>query len=76
MNEQSGGASGTTQIYTFAVLHDAAHFALHEARKSPEWLFYKCLHAIVSTAFCLEAYLNHTGPQLFDCWAALAGLRG
>jgi hypothetical protein len=67
----ASSGSGSTTIYTFAVLHDAALMSLEAAKRSNRYPFFECLHAIVDSAFFLEAYLNHVGPQLLRFWSSL-----
>ena len=57
--------SGTTEIYTYILHFEAAKFALEVAKEPRAGSFYHSLHCIVSTAFGLEAFLNHIGRRLF-----------
>ena len=67
----SSRGRGRKEIYTYAVLYDAAQFSLKQAEATPQWRFYNLLNCIVSSAFALEAYLNHIGPHLLPYWASL-----
>jgi len=58
-------AVGTTETSTFILLFEASAIALKLAKENTEGSFYHSLHSIVSTAFGLEAYMNHLGRHLF-----------
>ena len=72
MGQKNATQSGTRTVHTFVLLAASARHALDAARDSKN--AYDCLHCIVSTAFAIEAYLNHLGPQLFPCWETLQRL--
>ena len=57
-----------TTSFSYVTLHNAAHFSLDEANKSEDGRFYHCLSAMIYSAFCLEAYLNHLGQIEFSDW--------
>lgn len=61
MGNQRTVVSGERTILTYAVLDEAADFALEQATTAEEGSFYNCFSSIVMSAFCLEAYVNH-------CW--------
>ena len=66
--------SGTRTVNTFALLGSSAHHALKAARSKERGRFYDCLHCVVSTAFMIEAYLNHLGPTILSFWDSLERL--
>lgn len=57
--------------FTWKYLHDSALFLIRKAKKldgGDESAFYYCMSSILSSAFCIEAYLNHVGKELFPFW--------
>jgi hypothetical protein len=54
--------------FTYVTLQDAAEFALEIAKNAEEGRFYNCLSAMLYSAFCLEAYLNHIGIFEIENW--------
>lgn len=59
---------GKRQIYPYVYLYEAADFLIEQAEKSQEGSFYNCMSAIICSAFCIEAYLNHAGSILLPYW--------
>ncbi len=74
MGKKDATERGTATIRGYVTLAEAAHHALEVARKDEIGRQYSCLHAIVCSAFAVEAYLNHIGPHKFQCWEALERL--
>jgi len=62
------------QVKTYAELRHASHVMLEKAEKDKEGSFYQVMASLVFTAFMMEAYLNHIGPQIFKCWGDLERL--
>lgn len=60
-------AQRTVIMHTY--LHSAAHFALKNAEKNGVGQTYDHIHAITSTAFFVEAYLNFLGEQQIPDWS-------
>ena len=57
--------------FTWKYLHDAALFLIQQVKKldrSDESEFYYYTSSILFSAFCIEAYLNHVGKELFPFW--------
>jgi len=63
-------ASGHSEIYIFSLLYEAAQYAIEAARKHAARRMHFCLHSLVSSAFCIEAYLNHVGEEELTLWNA------
>ena len=61
-------------VFTFAYLSAAGDHALGDGKDRPEGSFFEWMAAAVFSAFSLEAYLNHLGPQRFQCWDGLERL--
>lgn len=55
-------------IYSYVVLQDVAEYELEMAKNTEEGRFYNCLTAMLYSAFCLEAYLNHLGNLEMPNW--------
>jgi hypothetical protein len=51
-----------------AYLHSASRFALEHAEQDVEGQTYNLIHAIISTAFFVEAYLNFLGVRQIPNW--------
>ena len=56
---------GTRRIYTFGVLLSASDHTLDHAQRKVEGEFYDSMSSMLSSAFALEAYLNHLGAAKF-----------
>jgi hypothetical protein len=57
--------------FTWKYLDESALFLIRQAKKldkGDESVFYYCMSSILSSAFCIEAYLNHVGKELFPFW--------
>jgi hypothetical protein len=61
-------------VFTFAFLSAAADHALGDGKARPEGSFLEWMTVAVFSAFSLEAYLNHLGPERFQCWDGLERL--
>jgi len=57
-----------TTSYSYVTLHNAAHYALEDAKNSEHSRFFNALTAMLYSAFSLEAYLNHLGNSEFQNW--------
>lgn len=53
-------------INTFMYLKKASHLLLKEAKENPEGCAYKYMTSMLTSAFFLEAYLNHLGRKIID----------
>ena len=62
------------QVNTYSQLMIASYDALKRAREEPAGSFYQVMASLIFTAFMMEAYLNHTGPHIFNCWGDLERL--
>jgi hypothetical protein len=56
---------------TFSILRQVSWHALELAKESESGRFFNCMTAILFSALCLEAYLNHLGAQKLDYWNVL-----
>ncbi len=61
-------------VFTFAYLSAAGDYALGDGKVRLQGSFFEWMAAAVFSAFSLEAYLNHLGPQRFQCWDDLERL--
>ena len=63
--------------YTYKYLLDSALFFIDQAKQlegEDESKLYYYMSSILSSAFCIEAYLNHVGKELFPFWDDLEKL--
>ena len=74
MAKQRAKVSGERQVYTYSELLHASRVMLHKLTESQGGSLYDVMASLVFTAFALEAYLNHVGSHLFECWKALERL--
>ncbi len=58
-------------VHTYAELWRASHSVLMVGIEEPTGSSWQFLSSIVLTTFTFEAYLNHIGPRIFDCWSQL-----
>ena len=56
---------GTRRVYTFKDLLNACFFSLGLAQERKEGSFYNFMFSMLSSAFAVEAYLNHLGQDRF-----------
>jgi len=68
MSEQGTSASGKSETYAFALLYQAASFAFAQAKERADGRSLNCLQALLDSAFCLEAFLNHLGEHELALW--------
>jgi hypothetical protein len=61
-------------LHTYAELWHASECVLAAGIEHPRGSSWQFLSSIVLTAFSLEAYLNHVGPQVLSCWRSLERL--
>ncbi len=54
--------------FTYVYLYDMATYSRDQAEADEEGRFFNCMNAVVYSAFCVEAYLNHVGPLVLPCW--------
>jgi hypothetical protein len=54
--------------FTYVYLYDMATYSRDQAEADEEGRFFNCMNAVVYSAFCVEAYLNHVGPRVLPCW--------
>lgn len=62
------------EVKTYAEMWHTSHCLLKKGLQNPEGSFHQFMASLVFTAFTLEAYLNHIGPKVFNCWEDLERL--
>lgn len=62
------------EINTYSWLRIASDATLGEAKKGDDGRYYQVMASLIFTAFMMEAYLNHTGSHIFNCWGDLERL--
>jgi len=58
----------TRQVNTYKIMWQGSYWTLDQARKEVGGSFYQITASLIFTAFTLEAYLNHIGKIVFQCW--------
>lgn len=58
-------------VLTHSYLRAASWHALELAETTEEGRLYNCMTAMLFSAFCIEAYLNHLGNQKLEYWPTL-----
>jgi hypothetical protein len=61
-------------VYTYAEMWHTSSCLLKKGIDNREGSYHQFMASLVFTAFTLEAYLNHIGPKLFQCWTDLERL--
>jgi hypothetical protein len=62
-------------VVTYAELWYTCLNLLKKGQEDEAGSYYQFMGSLVFAAFSLEAYLNHIGPKLFECWADHERLR-
>lgn len=62
------------EVKTYAEMWHTSHCLLQKGIEDPKGCFHQYMASLVFTAFTLEAYLNHIGPKVFECWGDLERL--
>lgn len=62
------------EVRTYAELWHTSDYLLDKGKEQQEGSFHQFMASLVFTAFTLEAYLNHIGPKIFNCWRDLERL--
>jgi hypothetical protein len=68
---KSSGLREQRVFFTYSYLREASCFYIEQAKDfkgKPELISYYYMGAIMSSALCIEAYLNHIGERLFPHW--------
>jgi hypothetical protein len=68
INKEESNMIIERQVHTYAEIRHAAQCLLQMGRSQPEGNYFQFMSSLVFSAFTLEAYLNHIGNKLFDCW--------
>jgi hypothetical protein len=61
-------------IHMYAELWHASSCVLKAGQREPVGSAWQFLSSALLTAFAVEAYLNHVGPQIVACWESLERL--
>ena len=61
-------------VRTYAEMWHTSRVLLKLGKESPKGSYHHFIASLVFTAFTLEAYLNHIGPQIFECWDSIERL--
>jgi hypothetical protein len=67
-------ATITERHFPHAYWYNWAKNSLEQAKTTIEGHFYNSMVPMIFSAFCIEAYLNLLGENLFPCWAELERL--
>jgi hypothetical protein len=62
------------EVITYAEMWHTSKCLLEKGQKQSEGSTHQFIASLVFTAFALEAYFNHVGSKLFECWADLESL--
>ena len=62
------------EVKTYAEMWHTSHCLLEKGTESQKASFHQFMASLVFTAFTMEAYLNHIGPKVFNCWNDLERL--
>lgn len=74
MEKKKIKVSKSRQVNTYLEMWLVSYWTLHQAEKEVEGSYFQIMASLIYTAFTLEAYLNHTGKQIFGCWDDLERL--
>ena len=58
-------------VITYTEFWHTSYCLLEKGQKNTEGSFHQFMASLVFTAFSFEAYLNHIGPKIFQCWDSL-----
>ncbi len=59
------------KIHMYSELWHASRVVLQAGVRDPKGSSPQFLSSLVLTAFTFEAYMNHVGPEVFECWNEL-----
>jgi hypothetical protein len=62
------------EVRTYAEIWHTSRCLLIKGQEQPKGSHHQFMASLVFTAFTLEAYLNHVGHKLFQCWNDLERL--
>jgi hypothetical protein len=62
-------------VNTYTDMWHTSRCLLDKGTEDQKGRYHQFMASLVFTAFTLEAYLNHIGPQLFKCWSDFERLR-
>jgi hypothetical protein len=58
-------------VHTYAELWHGSRVLLERAQAGPKGSKWLWMGSLLLAAFSFEAYLNHIGPEVFECWDAI-----
>ena len=64
----------TRQVNTYYEMWRVSYWTMHQAEEEFKGSFFQIIASLIFTAFALEAYLNHIGKSIFECWDDLERL--
>ena len=64
----------TRKVNTYYDMWRVSYWTMKQAEEEETGSFFQIMSSLVFTAFALEAYLNHVGNNVFDCWDDLERL--
>lgn len=62
---------GTHELRTYVELYCGAGDLIKKTEKITQGGYYTAMGALILTAFCFEAYLNHLGEAKLDFWSEI-----
>ncbi|MFC1866451.1 hypothetical protein ACFLYB_07070 [Chloroflexota bacterium] len=62
------------QVNTYYEMWKVSYWTMYQAEQENKGSFFQIMASLIFTAFALEAYLNHVGKNVFDCWDDLERL--
>jgi hypothetical protein len=73
-SKQKVSVATEREVITYSHMWHTSECLLKRGQEQEAASFHQFMSSIVFTAFTLEAYLNHIGPRLFQCWKDLERL--
>ncbi len=68
---QKAHVSKKRTVHTYAELWHGSRILLERAQAEPKGSKWLWMGSLFLTVFSFEAYLNHIGPKVFECWDSL-----
>lgn len=75
MNKSKMLITKEREVKTYVEMWHTSKCLLEKGINQPEGNIHQFMASIVFTAFTFEAYLNHIGPNVFNCWQDLERLK-
>lgn len=67
-SKQKVSVATEREVITYSHMWHTSECLLKRGQEQEAGSFHQFMASLVFTAFTLEAYLNHAGPKLFQCW--------